>query len=199
MSRANSPLILGDFWLDHRPGIADIWQITSYNREKRNLSYASTRRRDVEEAKVALHAHYRSAQSKAIDQDDPKVLPQLKLYWTEKGQFADNPGPIDTSLMQFAAFLFQDDVTGAATFKQLTPSVFARFRRWREGPHAYEIEWRGKLRHHTSRGVKPETVQRDRNTIMAALNNSVNERRATVAPKFKSIPAEERVYERDKN
>ena len=58
MSRENSPLIVGDYWLDKRRDgkSPDIWQVATYAPKSRSVVYRSTKQRDLELAKGVLHS-----------------------------------------------------------------------------------------------------------------------------------------------
>jgi hypothetical protein len=64
--------------------------------------------------------------------------------------------------------------------------MVARFRRWRMGPHSWEIEWGGKTLAHSSSGVSGKTVQRNIEDLRAALHHAEANHRFQ-APKVHSI------------
>jgi hypothetical protein len=72
------------------------------------------------------------------------------------------------------------------TVAQLTPDVFNRFQGWRQKPHAWDIEWRGKRYAHQSVGVSGEAIQRNLDDVRAALNHAASMGRIPIAPKVRS-------------
>jgi integrase len=200
MGRENSPHVVGPFWLDRRPDGASplVWQIATYDAKARTVRYRSTRCREIGQARDALDAHYASEKAAKPQTEEALVVPQLILYWREHGRNVINTVSISTTLRQFIAFLFQDRVGPAVTFAELRPDVFARFKAWRMKPHGYSLEWEGRTYAHQSAGVVGESVQRDLNTIRAALNHSVAAGRVPFAPKVKGMKAEERSGPRER-
>ena len=80
----------------------------------------------------------------------------------------------------------QDDLGTEATVASITPHVVTRFRRWRMGTHAWEVEWNRKVYRHKSEGVTGLTVQRNIEDLRAALNHADGEKRIE-APKVPSV------------
>lgn len=193
MARENSPLIIGDYWLDKRRDgkSPDIWQIAHYSPESRSVIYRSTKRRtvDVEAAKEILRTHEAGARSTQQGQaaEVSELLPHLFNYLREHGP---DVGRLDTCKSSFRAwigFLMQDEhLDTGAKVADITPSVVARFRRWRMGPHSWNVEWGGKPYNHRSTGVTGHAVQRNIDDLRAALNHAEGERR-TLAPKVPSV------------
>lgn len=199
MGREDSPHVVGPFWLDKRPdGKSPHWQIASYDGQARTVRYRSTRRSDVAEARDAIDAHYAAEKAGKPQTSEALVVPQAMLYWREHGRGVVNVVSIATSLRHFIGFLFQDRVGPAATFSELRPDVFRRFKKWRAGTHGYTLEWEGRTFRHSSQGVVGESIQRDLNTIRAALNHSVDAGRVPYAPKVKGVAAEDRSPPRDR-
>lgn len=189
MSREDSPYVVGDFWLDKRRDEAspDIWQITTYDRARRQVVYRSTRRKSLGDAKVEIHAHVAKERAKKPqNESEAYVALMLDLYWEEHGKSVVSPGQIASSIRQFIAFMIQDAIGAAAIVADLTPQVFERFRVWRMAPHSYELTWHGKLYKHASPGVNGESVQRNINDVRAALIHNEREKRIT-APRIKDI------------
>lgn len=87
MPRADSPLIVGDYWLDKRRDgkSPDIWQIATYSDKSRSVVYRSTKRRAVEDAGAVLRSHEAAQRSKSRDQDahHSDLLPHLFNYLRE--------------------------------------------------------------------------------------------------------------------
>ncbi|MHA3791605.1 hypothetical protein [Sphingomonas sp. YL-JM2C] len=190
MSRETSPLILGDFWLDkRRDGKApDIWQIARYAPNSRSVVYLSTKCRTLETAKPKIEAHYAAEKAKEHQTaQDALVIPQLILYIRENKDRIKSIAQSKSSMRCFIGFLMRDEVGIDATFASLTPSVWKRFIKWRQGPHAYEVEWDGSLFSHASDGVSGEAIQRNLDDVRAALNYALGEERVSLAPRVPSV------------
>ena len=191
--RAKSPFVMGEFWLDQRPDRKSAaWQIAWYDRAAKCVRYASTRSEALEGAKTALEAHYAAVKAKSRQDTSAALLPQLILYWEERGQHVVSPAQIASSIRAFIGFLMQDEATPALTLADTTPGVFRRFQNWRMGPHAYSVDWKGRTYTHKSIGVNGETVRRNLEDIGAALNYAANEGRLPYAPKIPSVEARHR-------
>jgi integrase len=192
MSRDDSPLIVGDYWLDKRRDgkSPDIWQIATYSEKSRSVVYRSTKRRtvDVEPAKDILRAHEAAARSTTKGQDatTAELLPHLFNYIREREPDIRRMDTIKSSFRAWIGFLMQDSLGTEATVADITPGVIARFRRWRMGPHGWEVEWGGKTFRHTSEGVSGHAVQRNLEDLRSALNYAEGERRI-VAPKVPPV------------
>jgi hypothetical protein len=189
MSREDSPLIVGDYWLDRRrDGRSPFWQITSYSESARSDVYRSTKRRDVEGAGEVLRSYEAAQRSKAKDQpiDQAELLPHLFNYLREHGEDVRRLDTIKSSFRAWIGFLEQDELTSGATIADIDKNMVARFRRWRMAPHAWEIEWGGKLYRHKSKGVSGKTVQRNIEDLRAALHHAEANHRI-VAPKVHSV------------
>lgn len=209
MSRETSPYVVGDYWLDkRRDGKApDIWQIARYeSAASRSVIYRSTRRRtgELEEAKAILHAQVEAQRAKRKqDPSDARVIPLLWVYWQEKGQHNINHDQTGRSLRTFVAFLMRDEAGMNAVVTDMVPALFERFRRWRMGPHAFNLEWDGKPYDYESPGVAGDTVDRNLNDIRAGLNHAEANMRIAFAPKVKAVsiehlnPLRERVLSED--
>ena len=199
MGRENSPHVIGPYWLDKRPdGKSPLWQIATYDGAARTVRYRSTRCREVAAARDAIDAFYAAEKAAKPQTSDALVIPQVMLYWREHGRGVVNVVSIATSLRHFIGFLFQDRVGPAVTFAELRPDVFRRYKAWRAREHGYTLEWEGRTFKHASQGVVGESIQRDLNTIRAALNHSVGEGRVPYAPKVKGMPADQRSPPRDR-
>lgn len=192
MSRETSPLIIGDYWLDKRRDgkSPDIWQVATYSGKSRSVIYRSTKRRtvDLDAAKQFLRSYEAEERSKEQDQDarQAELLPHLFNYLRERGPEVLRLDTVKSSFRAWIGFLMQDQLGQDATVAQITPGVVTRFRRWRMGPHSWEIEWGGKVFRHTSTGVTGQSVQRNIEDLRAALNYADGERRL-VAPKVPSV------------
>lgn len=190
MSRDDSPLIVGDYWLDkRRDGISPaIWQIATYSEKSRSVVYRSTKQRAVDAAGPVLRAYEAEQRSTARWQDErhAELLPHLFNYLKEHGPDVKRLDTVKSSFRAWIGFLMQDAIGTNATVAELTPTVAARFRRWRMGPHSWEIEWGDKLYKHKSEGVTGLTVQRNTEDLRAALNHAEGEKRFT-APKVPSV------------
>lgn len=186
--RTRSPHIAGPFWLDRRAGsVSPFWQIAWYDEERRRVRYVSTRSASVDDAIVALDAHYAWWKAKGQQDASADLLPQLLLYWEERGRHAVSPDQIASSLRAFIGFLMQDEATPGLTFADANPALFRRFTNWRMGPHAYSVDWKGRRYTHKSLGVSGDAVQRNLNDIGAALNYAANEGRVPYAPKVPNV------------
>lgn len=190
MSRESSPYILGEFWLDYRrDGKAKgIWQIARYDEATRSVVYRSTRKRDLADARADLDAHFAMQRAKGRqDPHDARIIPQLFLYWQERGKKNINHDQTARSLRTFIGFLEQDEVGLDAVVTDMIPALFERFRVWRMGPHAFEADWGDKTFSYQSDGVAGDTVDRNLNDIRAAINHAQGNMRIPYAPKIKAI------------
>lgn len=200
MSRDTSPYIVGEHWLDYRrdgksPGI---WQIATYKPGSRSVVYRSTHTRSLDEAKAEINAHHEAQQARRPQEaHDARVIPVMMVYWQERGQHAIKPDQIASSIRQFMGFLFQDEATMNAVVTDLTPALFERFRRWRMGPHEYNVPWGDKDYAHTSKGVRGESVQRNIDDIRAAILYAEKNRRLPMAPKIENLESRWRSQSRD--
>lgn len=190
MSREDSPCIVGQFWLDKRRDgkSPDIWQIATYSDKSRSVVYRSTKQRAVEDAEPILRAHEAGERSKEKGQDTgvAELLPHLTNYVRERGPDIHRLDTIKSSYRAWIGFLMQDELGTQAVVADITPGVVDRFRRWRMGPHSWEVEWGGKLFRHNSDGVSGHAVQRNIEDLRAALNYAEGERRIA-APKVPSV------------
>lgn len=192
MSRENSPLIVGQFWLDkRRDGLApDIWQIATYKPGTRSVIYRSTKCRtvDLDRASAILRA-YEAAQRSTQPQapEDAELLPHLFNYLREHGPDVHRLDTIKSSFRAWIGFLMQDELTTGARVSDLHKVTVARFRRWRMGPHEWAVEWDGKMFRHKSEGVSGEAVQRNIEDMRSALNHAEAAGRIPTAPKLPSI------------
>lgn len=206
MSRESSPYIVGEFWLDQRRDgkAAGIWQITRYDEATRSVLYRSTRKRDLDDARAELDAHFAIERAKGRqDPRDARVIPQLFLYWHERGKKNVNHDQTARSLRTFIGFLEQDTVGLDAVVTDMIPTLFERFREWRMAPHAFEVDWGDKTIAYQSEGVAGDTVDRNLNDIRAAINHAEGNMRIPYAPKIKAVeeihlnPLRERVLTED--
>lgn len=200
MPRDTSPYIVGDFWLDKRRDgkSPDVWQIARYAEQSRSVVYRSTKRREIEDAKAAIHAFADAERAKALQPvEAAEVVPQLFLYWREHGQHTRQPGTIAASLRAFIGFLMQDELGARATVAEIKPLVFDRFRRWRMAPHRFDVPWDGRDYPVDSEGVSGEAVQRNFNDLRAALNHAARNGRLPYAPKVPPVPTHMRSPARD--
>ncbi len=201
MGRESSPYIVGDWWLDKRRDgkSPEIWQIASYDPETRSICYRSTRKRSLDDAKAVIHAFVEQARAKAPQSaEGAKVVPLLLLYWDEHGKGVVSPGQIASSIRCFIGFLMQDEAGLDLTVADVNPQLFVRFRRWRTGPHSYDVPWGGKDFRHASKGVKGESVQRNLDDIRAALTHHADNGRLPYAPKVPAVPSEHRSPPRER-
>jgi hypothetical protein len=200
MSRENSPLIVGDYWLDKRRDgkSPHIWQIATYSEAARSIVYRSTKRRTLDEAGAVLRAHEAEQRSKERGQDasHAELLPHLFNYLREHGPDVKRLDTVKSSFRAWIGFLMQDELGTGATVADVTKSMVARFRRWRMAPHAYAVEWNGKLFKNDSSGVTGETVQRNIEDLRSALHHGEAERRI-VAPRVPSVDRKLRSDARD--
>ena len=190
MPRDTSPFVLGKYWLDKRRDgkSPDVWQIATYSGKSRSVVYRSTKRRSVEDAEAVLRAF--EAQERSKEQGQPahtaELLPHLFNYLRERGPDIGRLDTVKSSFRAWIGFLMQDELGTGATVADITPGVATRFRRWRMAPHAWEVEWGGKVFKHTSPGVSGHAVQRNVEDLRAALNYAEGERRIA-APKVPSV------------
>ena len=195
MAREDSPYIIGEYWLDKRRDgkSPDIWQIARYSEKSRSVVYRSTKRKCLEEAKAAIHAHVEAERSKKPQTPDAApVIPLLMNYWKEHGCEVIKPKVIAGSLRAFIGFMAQDEITAQATVADLTPPVFKRFIGWRMKPHRYDVPWGGKDFPVVSQGVKGESVKRNLEDVKAALNHAAAAGRIPYVPKVPGVPTRHR-------
>jgi len=200
LARNTSPYTVGDHWLDQRRDgkAAGIWQIVAKSRDGRSIVYKSTRTRDLEVAKAAIHAFVETKRAMGLQSsEDAEVLPHLFLYWKEHGRHTQNPDTIAGSLRAFIGFLLQDPVRVRVRFSELTRTVFKRFINWRMKPHSFTVDWLGREMTLASKGVKGESAQRNIDDVRAALNHAVEMERVPSAPKVPSVAKEHRSPPRD--
>ncbi len=178
---------VGRFWLAERAE-SPFYQIRWYDEETKTTRGQSTRCRALLDAKRAIHAH-----AEADLADSPQtpeaaaVVPLLLRYFEEHGRHRRNAATIASSLRIFTSFLDGDRVGIDVTVAHLTPDVLNRFQAWRQKPHAWDIEWRGKRFVHQSAGVSGEAIQRNLDDVRAALNHAAAMGRIPNAPKVRSI------------
>ena len=187
MSRENSLYVVGEYWLDKRRDGAspEIWQIATYRPGSRQVVYRSTRLRDIEAAKGAIHAHDQEQRArKPQHADDAGIVAALAAYWDEHGKKAEAAYAIAGSFRAFMGFLAQDDTGIGATIAQIDRAMTRRFTDWRMAPHSWDVPWGGKDHRHASKGVKGETVATDLARIRAAVNHQLREGRIPTAPKI---------------
>jgi len=191
MSRETSPFIFGDYWLDKRRDgkSPDVWQITTYQPGSRAVVYRSTKQRDLEQAIAILRSHEAQQRSRAQqDADEAELLPHLFNYLREHGPDVARLDTIQSSFRAWIGFFQQDELGTGVRVADITKVVVTRFRRWRMGPHSWEVEWSsGKVYRHQSTGVSGEAVQRNIEDLRAALNHAEAERRITMIPKIASV------------
>lgn len=203
MSRDDSPLIVGDYWLDKRRDgkSADTWQIATYSEKSRSVVYRSTKCRLVEldAAKAFLRAYEAAERSKGQNQqaDHAELVPHLFNYLREHGPDVKRLDTIKSSFRAWIGFLQQDELGTDAKVADVTKNMVTRFRRWRMAAHEYAVTWNGKVYRQQSKGVTGETVQRNIEDLRAALHHAEGERRI-VAPKIASVKRDLRSEPRDR-
>lgn len=186
---------VGDYWLaKRRDGKApDIWQIA--RKHAGSVVYRSTHKRSLEDAKSVIHAFVEQERAKGPQDESAKVIPQLMLYWNEHGCNVVAPAQIASSLRAWIGFLMTEDAN--ATIADINPALIGRFKKWRMGPHEYNVPWGGKEYPHTSKGVSGETVQRNLEDFRAALNYAESNRRIPFVPRIPMMEARHRSKPRD--
>ncbi|WP_439546845.1 site-specific integrase [Sandarakinorhabdus sp.] len=188
MGRDTSPHIIGPFWLDHRPDAkSKAWQIAHYDSKARTVRYRSTGCTALDDAVVQIDAHYAATKAKGQQDASAAVVPQLLLYWEERGQHAVSPDQIASSMRSFIGFLVQDEATLELTFEECTPGLFRRFASWRMAAHGYTLDWKGRRYTNNSKGLSGVSMQRVIDDIRAALNHAASEGRVPYAPKVPSV------------
>lgn len=192
MPRDNSPLIVGDYWLDkRRDGLSpDIWQIANYQQGTRSVVYRSTKCRTVDQQRAGevLRAYEAAQRSKSPQNiEDAELLPHLFNYLREHGPDVHRLDTIKSSFRAWIGWLMQDELTTGARVVDIDKVSVARFRRWRMAPHGWAVEWDGKLFQHRSQGVSGEAVQRNIEDLRAALNHAEAARRIPVRPRIPSV------------
>lgn len=192
MPRENSPFTLGPYWLDKRrdgksPGI---WQIATYDEARRSIVYRSTKRRDVAQAEEVLRAYDADLRSKAKHQEpaETQIIPHLFNYLREQGPDIKRTDTIKSSFRAWIGYLQQHPLGTGATIADIDKNFVTGFRRWRMGPHSWEIGWDGgkKVFKHDSAGVTAKTVMRNIEDLRAALHHGEANHRFT-APKVDSV------------
>jgi len=191
----------GEFWLDFRrdgksPGV---WQIATYSPKSRSVVYRSTKRRSLDEAKPILHAYAAEQRSKAPGQsaDESNLVPHLMHYCREHGEDVARLDTVKSSFRAIIGFLQQDELGTGAKVADINKVSLARFRRWRMGPHEWQVEWGDKVFRHKSPGVSGEAVQRNLEDLRAALNHAEAAGRIE-APKIPMVAKELRSEPRDR-
>lgn len=179
MSRETSPFEYGGYWLDkRRDGVsADIWQVATYSEKSRSDIYRSTKCRTInlDGAKAFLLAHEANERSKQRGQsaEDAELLPHLFNYLREHGPDVVRLDTVKSSFRAWIGFLQQDEELGTdAVVADINKVSAARYRRWRMGPHNWEVDWNGKVYRHSSQGVTGEAVQRNIEDLRSALNHA---------------------------
>jgi integrase len=201
MSRETSPLIVGDYWLDkRRDGLSpDIWQVASYAPKSRSVVYRSTKQRTVnlEAAKAFLRSFEAEQRStvKCQDASEAELLPHLFHYLREHGPDVKRLDTVKSSFRAWIGFLMQDELGTGCFIADITPNVVTRFRRWRMGPHSWEVPWDDKVYRHKSEGVSGQAVQRNIEDLRSALIHGEAERRFE-APRVPSVKKEMRKKKR---
>lgn len=200
MPRHTSPYIVGDYWLDkRRDGKSPHWQITSYKTASRQVVYRSTHTSDLDDAKPIIDAFVERQRAKGRQSiEEARIVPQLVLFWQERGQRAINSEQTELSIKLFIGFLMQDELTVSACIAELTPMAFERFRQWRMGPHDCSVPWRDADWTFSSLGVVGATVDRNLNDIRSALNHAEAEQRIPSAPKVKALDSKYRSKPRER-
>jgi integrase len=190
MSRDNSPCIIGDYWLDkRRDGLSpDVWQVATYAAKSRSVVYRSTKQRTLAPAIEFLRSFEADTRSTRKDQDasEAELLPHLFHYLREHGPDVKRLDTIKSSFRAWIGFLMQDPLTTGAKIGDITPVVVTRFRRWRMGPHSWEVPWDEKIYRHKSEGVSGQAVQRNIEDLRSALIHGEAEKRFS-APKVPSV------------
>lgn len=188
MSRETGALIVGDFWLDKRRDgkSPEIWQIATAS--GRTIIYRSTKCRSVKDASEVLRSHEALHRSKTRQPTtQAELLPHLFLYLRERGPDVHRIDTIKSSFRAWVGFFMQDELTTGVRIDELTNNVVARFRRWRMQPHAWKVEWGGKVYRHQHPGVTGEAVQRNIEDLRAALNHAKGKKRIDEVPKIPSV------------
>ncbi|PNU02770.1 tyrosine-type recombinase/integrase [Novosphingobium guangzhouense] len=188
MSRDTSPFIVGDYWLDKRRDgrSPHIWQIAG--REKGALVYRSTQCRDLAAAKEKLRGFDAGLRSKKLQgNDEAELIPHLFHYLREHGPDIHRIDTVESSFRAWIGFFMQDELTTGVKVADITKSSVARFRRWRMGPHSWEVEWDGRVFKHQHKGVSGEAVQRNIDDLRAALRHAEDEKRIAAAPRIPSV------------
>lgn len=184
---------VGDFWLDkRRDGIApDIWQIATYKPGTRSVVYRSTKCRtdELERAQAVLRAHEAAQRSKTRQGiEEAELIPQLLNYVNEHGPDVLRLDTVESSFRAWVGFLEQDELTTGARVADIDKVSVTRFRRWRMGPHEWNLQWwDGKTYKHKSKGVSGEAVQRNIEDLRSALNHAEAARRIPQAPRVPSV------------
>jgi integrase len=182
----------GDFWLDKRRDgrSPDIWQIAHYSPKSRSVVYRSTRCRSLDDAKPVLHAYAAAQRSKSRHQsiEDAQIIPHLLNYIREHGEDVMRLDTIKSSARAWIGFFMQDEIGTGATVADIDKLMLARFRRWRMGPHQWEVPFGGKVYRHQSAGVSAEAVQRNLEDLRSAMRHAEAAQRF-VAPKIPMLPA----------
>lgn len=186
---------VGEYWLTkRRDGKApDIWQIA--RKHAGSVVYRSTHARDIDSAKDAIHVFVEKERAKGPQDESAKVIPQLILYWDEHGKHVVSPAQIASSLRAWVAFLTQHEPNAAIS--DINPALIGRFKKWRMGPHEYNVPWGKKDYAHTSKGVSGETVQRNLEDFRAALNYAESNRRIPFMPRIPMMESRHRSKPRD--
>jgi hypothetical protein len=190
MPREDSPYIVGDYWLDkRRDGRSPFWQVASYSEVSRSVVYRSTKCGALDDAKKFIRSFEAGQRSKEKHQPaiSAEILPHLFHYLREQGPDVKRLDTMKSSFRAWIGFLSQDELGQDATISDIGKNFAARFRRWRMGPHEWDIEWGDKRYRHKSEGVSAKAVQRNIEDLRAALHHAEANNRI-IAPKVDSVP-----------
>ena len=110
------------------------------------------------------------SKSKGQDASEAHLLPHLFEFIEEKGEDITRIDTVKSSYRAWIGFLKQDQLGTGAMVADKTPGTIARFRRWRMGPHSWEVAWNRKTYRYASEGVSGHAAQRNIEDLRAALN-----------------------------
>lgn len=190
MPKDDSPFTVGQFWLDKRRDgrSPEVWQIAWYDPAKGTTLYKSTKSRALDDAIAVICAHEAESRSKERNQpaEAVELLPHLFHYVREQGPDVKRLDTIKSSFRAWIGFLQQDELGTGITIAQIDKNFVNRFRRWRMGPHSWEVEWGDRVFKHDSPGVSGKSVQRNIEDLRAALHHGEANLRFT-APRLHSV------------
>lgn len=160
---------LGEFWLDKRAdGASECWQITWYDKRKRQTRQRSTSTADFEHAKVKLAEHY---VSRGERKNEPAAAVLLESVLT---RYYDNYAK-DLPSARWARYAlpYWRKFWEGATVADLTTSRLEAFQEW--------------LAAGSKRPMKPATVNRVMAVGRAALQRAYKRQELVSAPHIPSV------------
>ena len=194
--RKKSPYVRGDFWLEKRPG-REIWYVYSYNRQKRQYEYKSTRTEDEFTAHVFMQRMF-------LEMDGQSDT--FCGYCGQKTADGHSYGVVQ-AITDYAFEVAEKRVSGEAIFSRLKhvivyvkyflkqpdlPCSAAIHDRFVEGFRAWlqpqPIEWKnGKGEVSKTQVRTRSSVEESVHQLRAVLNHAVRQGRSDAVPRFRAF------------